>query len=178
MSVHPAKTQASMGIRPVWSESSLCAQWVAKDQRFLHVDSEDSYQTGQMPRLIWVFAGRTLISLVLSCRGSNKQSQLFPCLGVTEVLDFAFSWKLTETDCWIEDLKTQLHCHGSDRDSPRIHKSWWILVNPSNVIEEFVMIRHDPWRILVVQEWPTMFWSVQNNCGSATVWGGHGLSVE
>ena len=29
--VRPAKTQISLGIRPVWSESSLCAQWVAKD---------------------------------------------------------------------------------------------------------------------------------------------------
>ena len=27
----PAKTQISLGIRPVWSEPSLCAQWVAKD---------------------------------------------------------------------------------------------------------------------------------------------------
>ena len=34
--VRPAKTQ----IRPVWSESSLCAQWVAKDLSFLHADSE------------------------------------------------------------------------------------------------------------------------------------------
>ena len=38
---------------------SLWAQYVAKDPRFLHVDSEDSDQTGQMPRLIWVFAGHT-----------------------------------------------------------------------------------------------------------------------
>ena len=66
MSVRPAKTQISLGIRPVWSESSLCAQWVAKDPRFLHVDSEDSDQTGQMPRLIWVFVGHTAILLVLS----------------------------------------------------------------------------------------------------------------
>ena len=57
--VRPAKTQISLGIRPVWSESSLCAQWVAKDPSFLHADSEDSDQTGRMPRLIWVFAGRT-----------------------------------------------------------------------------------------------------------------------
>ena len=35
--VRPAKTQIS----PVWSESSLCAQWVAKDLSFLHADSED-----------------------------------------------------------------------------------------------------------------------------------------
>ena len=42
----------------VWSESLLCSQWVAKDPSFLHADSEDSDQTGWMPRPIWVFAGR------------------------------------------------------------------------------------------------------------------------
>ena len=40
--VCPTKTQISLGICPVWSESSLCAQWVAKDPSFLHADSEDS----------------------------------------------------------------------------------------------------------------------------------------
>ena len=70
VSVRPAKTQISLGIFPDWSESSLCAQWVEKDPSFLHADSEDSDQTGRMPRLIWVFAGRTAILLVLSCRGS------------------------------------------------------------------------------------------------------------
>ena len=55
----PAKTQISLGIRPVWSESSLCAQWVAKDSSFLHADSKDSDRTGRIPRLIWVFAGCT-----------------------------------------------------------------------------------------------------------------------
>ena len=75
MSVRQAKTQISLGIHPVWSESSLCAQWVAKDPSFLYVDSEDSDQTGQMPRLIWVFAGRTAILLVLSCRSSNYLSK-------------------------------------------------------------------------------------------------------
>ena len=93
MSVRPAKIQIILGIRPVWSESSLyaqwvgkdpsffhadsedsdrpvwsesspCAHWVAKDSSFLHADSEDSDQTGRMPRLIWVFAGRTTILLV------------------------------------------------------------------------------------------------------------------
>ena len=58
-SVHQAKIQISLGIGSVWSESLLCAQWVAKDLTFLHADSEDFDQTGQMPRLIWVFAGRT-----------------------------------------------------------------------------------------------------------------------
>ena len=45
--------------KPRWSESSLCTHWVAKDPRFLHVDSKDSDLSGRMPRLIWVFAGLT-----------------------------------------------------------------------------------------------------------------------
>ena len=40
-------------------QSSLCAHWLAKDPSFLHADSEDSDHTGRMPRLIWVFTGRT-----------------------------------------------------------------------------------------------------------------------
>ena len=59
MTVRPAKTQISLGIRSVWSESSLCAHWVAKDLTFLHADCEDSYNTGRMPRLIWIFVKRT-----------------------------------------------------------------------------------------------------------------------
>ena len=39
-------------IHPVLSASLLCAQWVAKDPRFLHADSEDDDQTGRMPRRI------------------------------------------------------------------------------------------------------------------------------
>ena len=42
MTVRSAKTQISLFIRPVLSESSLCAKWVAKDPSFLHADSEDS----------------------------------------------------------------------------------------------------------------------------------------
>ena len=52
ISVHPAKTRISLGICPVWSEPLMCAQWVAMALRGLHADSEDSDQTGQMPRLI------------------------------------------------------------------------------------------------------------------------------
>ena len=57
--VCPAKTQISLGIRPVWSESSLSA-WRNLGSLASHcAHSEDSDQTGRMPRLIWVFAGRT-----------------------------------------------------------------------------------------------------------------------
>ena len=53
---------------PVWSESSLSA-WRKLGSLATHsAHSKDSDQTGR----IWsVFAGRTLILLVLSCRGSN-----------------------------------------------------------------------------------------------------------
>ena len=71
------RRQISLSIRLVWSESSLCSEWVAKDPSFLHADSEDSDQTGRMPRLIWVFAGCTITLLVLSCRGSFDYP---PCL--------------------------------------------------------------------------------------------------
>ena len=50
----------------------MSREWVAKDPSFLYADSEDSDQIGRMLRLIWVFAGRTLILLVLSCRGSYR----------------------------------------------------------------------------------------------------------
>ena len=71
VSVRPARTQINLGIRLVWSESSLPA-WRKLGSLATHwVHSEDSDQTGQMPRLIWVFAVRTHILLVLSCRGSN-----------------------------------------------------------------------------------------------------------
>ena len=74
------RRQISLGIRPVRSESSLCIQWIDKDPTFLHADSEDSDQTWGMPRLppslIRVFAGRTLILLVLSCHGSNEPADV------------------------------------------------------------------------------------------------------
>ena len=68
--VRPAKTQISLGIRPVWSESSLSA-WRKFGSLATHwAHSEDSDQSGRMPRLIWVFAGRSVILLVLSRGGS------------------------------------------------------------------------------------------------------------
>ena len=70
VTVRPAKTQISLGIRPVWSESSLSA-WRKSGSLATHwAHSENSDQTGRMTRLIWVFAGRTDTLLVLSCRGS------------------------------------------------------------------------------------------------------------
>ena len=67
--VRPVKTQISLGIRLVWWESSLSA-WRKLGSLAIHwAHSEDSDQTGRMPRLIWVFAGRKVILLVLSRGG-------------------------------------------------------------------------------------------------------------
>ena len=81
VAVCPAKTQISLGIRPVWSESSLSA-WRKHGSLATHwAHSEDSDQTRRMPRLIWVFAGHTVTLLVLLCRGSfkDRSSLLQPC---------------------------------------------------------------------------------------------------
>ena len=59
--VRPAKTQISLGILPVWSESSLSALRNIGSLATHWAHSEDSDQTGRMPRLIRVFDGRTLI---------------------------------------------------------------------------------------------------------------------
>ena len=84
--VRPAKTQISLGIHPVWSASSQCAQWVAEDPVFLHADSEGADQTGRMPRLIWIFAGRTdhfvgfvMRWLVCLSKHYNKQITTLDC---------------------------------------------------------------------------------------------------
>ena len=58
---HPPSLIRVFGVR-MKNAWSLATHWV---------HCEDSGQTGWMPRLIWVFAGRTHILLVLSCRGSN-----------------------------------------------------------------------------------------------------------
>ena len=67
--VCPAKTQISLGIRPVWSESSL-SPWRKLGSLCTHwVHSKDSDQTGRMPRLIWVFAGHTghFVGFLMKC---------------------------------------------------------------------------------------------------------------
>ena len=63
MTVRPAKTQISLGFRPVWSESLLSAWWKLESLATHWAHSEDSDQTGR-------------IVLVLSCRGSTSRKTL------------------------------------------------------------------------------------------------------
>ena len=55
--VRPANIQINLRIRVVWLETSLGSFRIAKDAKFLQADNEDSDQTAQMRRLIWVFVG-------------------------------------------------------------------------------------------------------------------------
>ena len=70
MCVRPAKTQVSLGVRPVRSESSLSTWRKLGSLATYWAHREDSDQTRRMPSLIWVFAGCSLTLLVLSCHGS------------------------------------------------------------------------------------------------------------
>ena len=102
--VRPAKTQISLGIRPVWSESSLSA-WRRLGSLATHwADSEDSVQTGRMPRLIWVFAGRTAVLLVLSYPGSCVFTGPFDITGNHVIWTgtgyHARVWRLRVTLAW------------------------------------------------------------------------------
>ena len=56
MTCPPSKDSDQTGL---WSKSSLCTQWAAKDPMLLHVNGEDCNPIGRMPRLIWVFTGCT-----------------------------------------------------------------------------------------------------------------------
>ena len=120
--VRPAKTQISLGIRPVWSESSLCAQKVTKDPSFLHADSEDSDQTGRMPRLIWVFPGRTVTLLVLSCRGSNGYTCTY--LQIADLYHNNTAKHSEEPLRYLVDTKT-IH-QWSTKDSAHRRRADWV----------------------------------------------------
>ena len=68
--------QIILGIRPVWSESSLCAQWVAKYLSFFHTDSED-WSDWADAQADLNSLGAHAILLVLSWGGSYAYQHLY-----------------------------------------------------------------------------------------------------
>ena len=92
ISVCPAKTKISLGIHPVWSESLLSTSRNLGPLATHWTHCLDSDQTGQMPRLIWVLVGLTLILLVF-------MSQFVYAY-------FLISGKI----CHIPDLWAQINC--------------------------------------------------------------------
>ena len=85
----PAKTHISLGIRPVWSESSL-STWRKLWSLATHwVHSEDSDQPGRMHRLIWVFTGCT-------CHFAGfvmRQLKMLMVIRLCSLLYWASSWE-------------------------------------------------------------------------------------
>ena len=79
----------------------LCAQRRKLGSLATHwAHSEDSDQTGWMPRLIWVFAGRTLILLVLSCGGSFQWCTIHTCVSKHAYTDIvSWYWKYLFSGC-------------------------------------------------------------------------------
>ena len=112
MSVSRAKTQISLGIRTILSESSMCAQWVTNDPNFLQVDNKDSDQTELMPRLIWVSqwvcAERrigsdwaTLYAVFTVCSMGNLRPILSSCGEQRLLSDWRLGWSEgAEPHCW------------------------------------------------------------------------------
>ena len=76
MSVRPAKTQISLGIRPVWSETSLSAWWKLGSIATHRAHSEDFGQTGRIPSWSESLLGAQSFFLVLSWGGSYHENVL------------------------------------------------------------------------------------------------------
>ena len=98
MSVRPAKTQISLG--PVWSKFSLSAWRNLGSLVTYWAHSEDSDLTRRIPRLIWVFAGRThyFVGFVISRLISRRP----------------WSWPFCLLPSWLYKVKL---CYQSSRHS-------------------------------------------------------------
>ena len=129
MTVHPAKTPISLGICPVWSESSLSA-WRKLGSLATHLaHSEDSDQTGRMPRLIclrWAhthFVGFVVSRLIPEKRKNcEKQKNLHRL-----VFELRTSWSpvLHLTTGLLHRLSNG--CWNKEHNSFSIKKNNWII---------------------------------------------------
>ena len=135
--VCPAKSQISLHIHVVWSESSLGAFWMAKDAKFLHADKEDSDQTAPMHRLISVLVGghvrRYIFSLcthVFCCfcfRGTvlnnNNKGKWFK-FNDTVVEEFEMSDTTVEAECFGGTYKAKVYDNGELKCTVFILSIW------------------------------------------------------
>ena len=96
VAVCSAKTQISLGIRPVWSESSLSAWRKLGSLATFWVHSEDSDQPGHPPRLIRVFAVRMKKAWILTypMNAQRRLIRLGRCRGWSE------SSLGAQSSCW------------------------------------------------------------------------------
>ena len=101
--VRPAKIQISMGIHPFWSVFSVRMKitWTLS----YRAHSEDSDQTGRMPRLIWVFAGRTCHFVCFVVRWLSCSIQWICKRAVPGILP--------HLHCLVNDYQYETDNHGS-----------------------------------------------------------------
>ena len=135
---------------------SLCAQWVAKDPSFLHADNEDSDQIGWKPRLIWVFAWRTLALLVLSCHGSDAGAI---CINNLICRHLKLFYILTEENNYIMPLDFRILLVPSYRKMdkckhvPKIRPAW-----------DHSILNPEKWMCYVCREtesvWVSLEWAI------------------
>ena len=78
---------SDQGIRPVWSESSLSTRRKLGSLATHWAHSKDSDQTERMPRLIWVFAGRTCHYVGFVMRRLKLSSKY------THLICFSVNWR-------------------------------------------------------------------------------------
>ena len=83
--VRPANTQISLGIRPVWSESSLSAWRIIGSLATYWVHSEGSEQNG----MIWVFAGQC----------SSIRTAATAATTTTTTTEWAATWQNQQCGC-------------------------------------------------------------------------------
>ena len=99
------RRQISLGIHPVWSESSLSAWRKLGSLATYWAHSEDSDQTGWMSTLIWVFAGCKghFVSFVVQCYFLSFFSSTW-CHGLAASYDCGTLWIFHLTFCNIDRL--------------------------------------------------------------------------
>ena len=122
--VSPAKTQILIRVSAWRRLGSLAIHWA---------HSEDSDQTGQMPRLIWVFAERTCHLMVLSWGGPpHNETEMMALKSIwactyqnqqNECTQWRprSAWASTQSDqsslCAQKDVKDPMFLHADSKDS-------------------------------------------------------------
>ena len=133
---------AQRRLRSAWTsaqfdQSSLSAWRKLESWTTLWVHSEDSDQTGRMPRVIWVFAGRTVILLVLSWGGSNYYHM--PSFSVGERGGSVVECRTPEREVRGSKPTAAVLCPWARHFTPR---KYWLITQ-----EAMALSRHD-WKIV------------------------------
>ena len=99
--MRPVKTQISLRICAVWSESSLPAWRNVTSYAIRNAPSADSDQTSRMRRLIWIFAWRTCQEVrSLKFVGHNIRTRWLILNQVDHILNIIFLSKPLTTKHW------------------------------------------------------------------------------